>query len=365
MMSIDKKREFIINFIYYAIVACIIYFGCKYALRWLFPFIIAFIIVAIIQSIAKPIKRILNCKNEKIAIAVLLMIYGLIGFGLAISFIKIGIILSELLKNLPMLISTYVEPTVTTLFNQIELAVVNLDPSLISMLTTFENNFMDIVMSIATTLSKNSLPLISSFATSIPTFFISLLITIISSFFIAIDYNSINEFILAQCNDTVKGYLYDIKDYTTNTLFKIIFAYAKIMTITFVELSLGLLILGIKSPFLIAFLIAVFDILPVLGTGGIMIPWILYLLINAQVSLAIGLAILYIVITIIRNIIEPKIVGSQIGAHPLLMLIGIYAGVKIFGMFGIIAFPITLIIIKNLNDSGKIHLYKNITRNKK
>ncbi len=361
-MSIEKKREFIINVCYYGIVFLMVYFGFKYAMSWLFPFIVAFFIVAIIQSVIKPIKKILKTKNEKVAIIVLLIVYGLIGIGLAFAFIKVGIIVSDLIGNLPNLISKYVEPTVTTLFNQLENSFINMHPSFIEILETLESNFMDIVMSLATSLSKSSLPLISSFATSIPVFLIGLLITIISSFFIATDYHHINEFIMAQCSPKVKNLIYDIKDYTVNTLFKIIFAYAKIMSITFVELSIGFIILGIDSPFLVALLISIFDVLPVLGTGGIMVPWVLYLLINGQINLAIGLLILYIIVTVIRNIIEPKIVGDQIGVHPLLMLIGMYAGVKIFGMFGLILFPVVLIIIKNLNDSEKIHLYKNIEK---
>lgn len=329
-------------------------------MNWLFPFIIAFFIVAIIQSVIKPIKKLLHTKNEKIAIGVLLLVYGLIGFGLTVLFIKIGMVFSSVIQNLPALISEYVDPTVTKIFNFIEGTLYNLHPAIGEALSVMSSNFREILMAIGTSLSKSSLPMISNFATSIPSFFVSLLITIISSFFIAVDYHNINEFILAQCSDKVKTMIFDIKDYTVNTLFKIIFAYAKVMSITFVELSIGFLILKIDSPFLIALIISVFDVLPVLGTGGIMIPWVIYLFINNQLSLAIGLLVLYCVITVIRNIIEPKIVGNQIGVHPLLMLIGMYAGVKIFGMFGLILFPVVLIIVKNLNESGKIHLYKNI-----
>ena len=70
--------------------------------------------------------------------------------------------------------------------------------------------------------------------------------------------------------------------------------------------------------------------------------------------------ILYIIITIIRNIIEPKIVGKQVGIHPLLMLISMFAGAKVFGVLGLLICPIVIIIIMNLNDTGKIHLYRNI-----
>ena len=85
------------------------------------------------------------------------------------------------------------------------------------------------------------------------------------------------------------------------------------MLLTFFELTIGLHILGIENALVIAFLIAIFDVLPVLGTGGIMLPWILISFLNNQAKTGVGLLILYLVITVIRNIIEPKIVGKQIG----------------------------------------------------
>ncbi len=82
-----------------------------------------------------------------------------------------------------------------------------------------------------------------------------------------------------------------------------------IMTITFVELSIGLTLIGVENSLVIAFLIAVFDILPVLGTGGIMIPWTVITALMGSHGLALGLLVVYLVITVVRNIIEPKIVG--------------------------------------------------------
>ncbi len=360
-MDVERKRIFIINTLYYAMIGFLIYFGFKYAIRWLFPFIIAFIIVAIIQSVTTPIKKILQTKNEKISIAVLLVVYLLIVGVLIYLVFNIWITFLNLIRNLPTLMSNYVLPTMETLFGIIEKTIHNIDPTLTGLLGDFKSQFSSIAMSFATSLSKNSIPIISGFASSIPGVFIGVLITVISSFFIAIDYKRINEFIIAQCSPKVKTFVLEVIDYTINTLFKIVFAYVKIMSITFVELSIGFLILGIQSPLLIALMISIFDILPVLGTGGIMIPWMIYLLINHQSHLAIGLLIIYIIVTIVRNIIEPKIVGNQIGIHPLLMLISMYAGVKIFGIIGLFLIPIMMIIIKNLNDSGKIHLYKNIS----
>ena len=129
------------------------------------------------------------------------------------------------------------------------------------------------------------------------------------------------------------------------------------MLLTFFELTVGLHILGIKNALVIAFLIAIFDVLPVLGTGGIMLPWILISFLNNQVKTGVGLLILYLVITVIRNIIEPKIVGKQIGLHPLLMLMCMYLGARLFGFLGIFILPILILIVQNLNDTGIIHIY--------
>ena len=129
------------------------------------------------------------------------------------------------------------------------------------------------------------------------------------------------------------------------------------MLLTFFELTIGLHILGIENALVIAFLIAIFDVLPVLGTGGIMLPWILISFLNNQVKTGVGLLILYLVITVIRNIIEPKIVGKQIGLHPLLMLMCMYLGARLFGFLGMLHTSDSHIDCTEFNDTGIIHIY--------
>lgn len=172
------------------------------------------------------------------------------------------------------------------------------------------------------------------------------------------DYEKITSFVIGQFSPKGREIVLDIKEYIVGTLFKIVKAYSIIICITFIELSIGLSILRVESAISIALLIACVDILPVLGTGGIVIPWIFIELFKGNVALAIGLTIIYVIITIIRNIIEPKIVGEQIGLHPLIMLICMFVGVKFFGVSGLFVLPIIMIILKNLNDSGKIHIFK-------
>ena len=130
------------------------------------------------------------------------------------------------------------------------------------------------------------------------------------------------------------------------------------MSITFFELSLGLSLIGIKNAVLIAFCIAVFDILPVLGTGGIMIPWVILEAVQGNLALAVKLLAVYLIITVVRNIIEPKIVGSQLGLHPVVTLSSMFVGAQLFGVVGLFGFPILLSLLKNLNDTGTIRLFR-------
>ena len=130
------------------------------------------------------------------------------------------------------------------------------------------------------------------------------------------------------------------------------------MFITFVELSIGLTLIGIKHAVAVALVVSIFDILPVLGTGGVMIPWTVLAALQGNYSLAVGLLVIYIVITVIRNIIEPKIVGSQLGLHPVVTLCSMFVGVQLFGVIGLFGFPIGLPLLRYLNDHGVIKLFR-------
>ncbi|MDE6412631.1 MAG: AI-2E family transporter, partial [Eubacterium sp.] len=146
-------------------------------------------------------------------------------------------------------------------------------------------------------------------------------------------------------------------------------AYGLIMFVTFCEIALGLFILnwiGVMDNhyvFIIALAIAVFDILPVAGSGGILIPWALVSLISGDMGEAIGLIVIYVAISAIRQYIEPKIVGDSLGVNPILTLAGLYFGLKLFGFMGMFIVPMAIMVLKALNDTGRIHMWKTIENN--
>lgn len=114
----------------------------------------------------------------------------------------------------------------------------------------------------------------------------------------------------------------------------------------------GLLILGQGKAVLLSVLIAAIDALPVFGAGTVLIPWGLYTLLRGETALAVGLFLLYGVVAVARTVLEPRFLGRQIGVHPLLTLVSLYAGYTLFGFLGLLLFPVAAMLLKQLYDLG-------------
>lgn len=355
-MTTEKQRAFIIHFFYYMIIMTLIFVFFRYVIYFVMPFLIGFTISFMLRPLIKRLSRAFG-KEKLWAIVTILLFYLTIGVAITALSIKGFGVLQEFFQNIPYLYSYYLEPLIDSTMTNIEAMMQSTDP-MVTTLISLLDNISSSLSSLLTSISKEAVNIFTGFAGSLPNIVISFFFAIISSFFFASDYTTIATFISRQLPEKQRNILFAVRHYLSGTVLKFVIAYGKIMSVTFIELSIGFTILDIENAMVIAFLITVFDVLPVLGTGGIMIPWILLCLINAQPKLAIGLLILYLIVTIIRNIIEPKIVGKQIGLHPLLMLLCMYLGVKLFGFLGLFIMPFLILILQNLNEEGLIKLYR-------
>jgi sporulation integral membrane protein YtvI len=122
--------------------------------------------------------------------------------------------------------------------------------------------------------------------------------------------------------------------------------------VTFFLSVIGLLLLQVKYAAVLAFLIVLVDILPILGTGSILVPWAVYNFITGSSSLAVGLLVLFAVITVVRRIIEPKILGASLGISALAALASLYLGFQLMGVFGLILGPALVIVFEALRKAG-------------
>ena len=126
-----------------------------------------------------------------------------------------------------------------------------------------------------------------------------------------------------------------------------------LIVISFVISLIGLYVfhfmgLNVEYPFLIALLIGFVDALPIFGSGTVMIPWAVFTAFMGDLKLALAIFILWAIMSIVRQFIEPRIVSGHIGIHPIFTLIAMYTGFKIIGVIGMFVGPIVLIILKNI-----------------
>lgn len=352
----EKRRGFLINCAYYAVIAVILWFLAKYVIGWLLPFLIAFFIAALVQPVVAFLHRRLHI-NRRLGGVLTVLVFAL-AFGALVTF-AVTKIVGEL---------TAVSRMLPQLLGQLALALERITAGVSGYLDTLPSNMAQGLagalqnlsgeLTRLSSLSSGVVSLFYSVVTRVPTFLLTFIITIVAACFMSMDYAKIRAFVMRQLPKKAQAYMVDIKNYFFVTVFRLLRAYLTLMLITFVELSVGLTLFRIPHSVVIAAMISVVDILPILGTGTVMIPWALVALITGQVYLGLCLVALYAVVTVVRNILEPKIVGDRIGLYPLITLIAMFVGLKVFGVAGMFLLPITIIIVKHFHDTGVIHLWK-------
>lgn len=348
----EKRLGFIINSIYALIIAGIVYLIFKYAIFVVMPFLLGFAVAALINPVVRFLSRRYDLKRRPAGIMLLLLFYATIGMLITIGVVRLTVLFGEFSGELPDLYRDKLEPALNKLFGYINsfadrlYAIFGGESQVLSerlggIFTSIKSSLGDTISDI----SVKALTRLSSAAAAIPGIIIELLFAVISSFFFTVEYENILSLAKRLLPKRTVDLLCRLRGRVFKVAGKYLRSYALILLITFGELSLGLVLLGVDNAVLIAFCIALFDILPVAGTGGIMIPWAIFSLIGGDWGFAVGLVVIWAVITIVRNIIEPKIVGRQVGLHPLLALIAMFVGTKLFGLVGLFLLPLTLAIV--------------------
>jgi sporulation integral membrane protein YtvI len=126
--------------------------------------------------------------------------------------------------------------------------------------------------------------------------------------------------------------------------------------ITFFMAFVGLSILQVSYTALLSLLIVIVDILPILGTGSVLVPWAIVAILQGNHFLGIGLIILFLVITVVRRIVEPKVYSSSLGISPLAALISLYIGFKLLGIVGVFLGPAMVIVYDTLKKANVIKM---------
>ncbi len=359
---IEKRKSFVINFIYAVICIGLFYVFIKYCLGVLSPFIIAFILAYALQRPIKWAKKKLHLKSHGIISFLLVLLVVSIVFG-ALS-IAVLVLFNELKS-----FASYL----TTQFSSIDELIVTLENYAMGVIVRLPEGIRGTVGDYVTNafnslgegqsqidLSMLSAPLSGAWSVvkSLPSTILSVVVAVVSCFFMASDYDKVKELFLSFFSENRRKYIVKTKRTATKAIAKLLKAYVTIMAITFAEMFLGLFLLKLIGVYdgsyiaIISFVTCIIDIIPVLGTGTVLIPWAIFNLIFGNFGMGVGLLVIYAAITVIRQIIEPKLVANQAGLPAIVTIMAMFLGVRIFGAFGIILLPFTVIIIKLLYDEG-------------
>lgn len=361
---IENRKSFIINFFYFAIFIGLYYFVVKYAFGYILPFVVAAALAVFLQKPVRKISSKIHIKTHGAVstILVLLIVVIIVGAAGLIGWVLV----SELKEFFTYLFSRFdsVNDVIVTVREFVMGIVAKLPRGLGATVSNYVSDFFNNLSTESSVIDMEMLsaPLSGAWSVvkGIPAAFLSVLVTIISCVFMTSEYDLIKNMILDMLSESKGKKLVSSKQTVTRGISKLVKAYATLMLITFSEMFLGLNLMKLIGVYeggyiaIIAFVTCIVDIIPVLGTGTVLIPWAVYNLVMGNVGLGIGLLVLYAVITVLRQILEPKLVANQAGLPAIATIMAMFIGARLFGAFGILLLPLTVIILKLMYDEGVI-----------
>ena len=341
------EHRFFHLLLYVLIVSAGIFLLFRFLLPVLLPFLLGFALAAL----AEPVIRMLHarCRLPRGAAAAITVTLLLLLLGCALTLLLRvgGVELGRLSARLPALLTAMKEPLAALRSWLLRLAG-RVPDGLGDALREFVEDLFSGTSSLLAQGSDFVFAAASAAVTSLPGIFLFLVTAVVSSFMFASERETVCAWLQSRLPKAWKTKLTVLRSHLRRAIRGWLRAELRLMGITFALLSGGLCVLGVDAPLLLGALIAVVDALPVFGTGTVLIPWGLWHLVQGEQVLGAGLLVLYGIAAAVRTSLEPRLVGQQIGLHPLLALLSMYAGFRLFGLGGMILLPITAILARQL-----------------
>lgn len=351
MENVRKYCRIILNIV---IPILLLYLVCVWGprlLRFFLPFVIGWVISVIanplVRFLEKRVKIIRKHSSMLIVVAVLALIIGMI-------YLLISKLISEaagFVGDIPRYYeSAWVE--VQKILIRVEGLLQFLPMGIQDSFNQFFTHIGEYLNVMVQKIASPTVTVAGNVVKSIPAALVYTIVTIFSSYLFIVDRDKIMETLRRYMPDGGSKYYRYLKKDLKHLVGGYFLAQFKIMFIIAAVLAAGFLVLGVDYALLLALLIAILDFLPILGTGTILIPWALIRLVSGQYAFAFGLLIIYVLTLVLRQVIQPKIVGDTMGLDPLMTLLFLYLGFKISGIAGmILAVPIGMLFI-NLYEFG-------------
>lgn len=326
-------------------------FAVPKVIHLLFPFLIALIVARLMQPLIEGVHRKLKIPPKIIAGIFDVLIFMAV-------FSMLGLFVTYLVGQ-AMELAAYVERNweqISAGFRQgkehFTWLVQNLPPEMMELLGSFEGGIVSAFQSGAKMVLDSLVSGMAAATAYTGNFFVSLLMAVMAAYYMASDY----EGMMFKIKKFMGKGIYDCLVVVKRSVISVLGAYLKSMFLlagfAFVFMLAALLIYGQPYAFFIAFLLAVVDFLPLIGTIAVLIPWGIIEMAGGSIQKGIYLVAVGIIFYFVRQIVSPKIVGIQTGLHPLAALVSMYVGLKQSGVFGAIFAPMAVMLALSVVKSG-------------
>lgn len=346
-----RQKEFLIQIAYWTVWSAAIIVALKYIGNVVLPFVLAFLVAWGLSFFVDFVTAKLHIRRGLAAVIAVVLFYGILAGLLYL----LGSHVVTLMQGCAAEVTCFFRDTVIPLIQTINAWV---EGAFEGTPQNVDTGTVNRVSEMTSGVSAKVFDGMSAVATYIPGICMNLFLTIIATMLIELEFPDICAFIVRQIPKRWRRSVAELQKYVIGTLGRCMLSYGLILLLTFVELTVGLLLLRIEGAVVIAFIIAILDIFPVLGTGTILLPWAVIASASGNLPLGIGLLLLYLVITVVRNIVEPHLVGRQMGLSPVVTLVSMMVGLHFLGIVGMILLPLGVAFMKSLNDSGIIHIFR-------
>ena len=341
------KRCFrmILNIVIPLLGLCLVIFLGPRLLHFFMPFVVGWILALLanplVRFLERRVKLVRRHGSMLIIIAALAIVISLFyGAGLLV-YREMG----SFLADAPEIYQSVIAEIEDALQNGRKLAEYfpqNLQPPLLA----FSDNLDGLFGKLVSRAAEPTVQIAGHVAKSIPNLLVNMVIIILSSYLFLADRESIMRWLKEHLPAFVFRYIEYMKRDAKGVIGGYFLAQFRIMCVVALILAAGFLVLGVRYGVLLAFLTAILDFLPIFGTGTVLFPWAVVKLFAGEYAYATGLILLYILTQVVRQIIQPKIVGESMGLPPLMTLFLLYLGFKLRGLTGmILAVPVGLVFI--------------------
>lgn len=326
----------------------VVYLAFRYALPLLLPFLVAYAVSCLVRPLANKIASRTHLPRGLCATALLLLVFGLGGWGIWAGSVRLIAELGNLVERL------LSDGGVLDAMDSLMLWAEEIGTRFGFLSGGKENTqalydaVMQMVGNVLSSIAARLPEIAASLFSALPSVLFFLIVSVVACFYFCTDGAQITHGFSSFLPQKWRQRMPRIGDAMRDIFRKYIKAYGILLAMTFALLLVGFWTLRVEYAFLLAFLIALADLLPVIGVGTILIPWGIVMLLQRNFYVGFGLLILYLILSLVRQVAEPKVLGKSLGLHPLLTLFATYVGFSLFGILGMVLAPVAALLVRRV-----------------